>query len=447
MFSRSILKELEVWSKSDLHKPILLRGARQVGKTSIIELFGQQFDTFIQLNLERPQDIQHFQRSLSLQDIWQSILLSKNTSLHGKTLLFIDEIQHSPEAIALLRYFYEDMPELYVIAAGSLLEVVLEKYQLSFPVGRIEYKQLYPMTFQEYLNAMRETQVLEVMKKIPLPSYAHNILLQHFHRYTLLGGMPEVIANYRNNQDIVSLNPMYQNLLRSYLEDVSKYARNRTLSQVLRHCIESLPFEMGTRIKFQGFGNSNYRSREVGEALRTLERAMLIYLIYPTSSTLPPIRPNLKKSPRLQFLDTGLLNYVVGLQQYYLEFNDLHAFYKGKIAEHIVGQELLALQDNPISRPCFWARDKNQSSAEVDFIIQHQTDLIPIEVKAGTSGTLRSLHQFMNQAPHPYAIRLYAGPLQLGEAHTPQGKGFQLLNLPYFLSGQLFQYMDWMKEQ
>lgn len=155
---------------------------------------------------------------------------------------------------------------------------------------------------------------------------------------------------------------------------------NNALKHILRHCIETAPFEAGNRISFSGFGRSHYRSREIGEALKTLERAMLIHLLYPTTSTSIPLVPDFKKSPRLQFLDTGLLNFITGLQGHFFEHDNLHPFYKEKLAEHIVGQEMLANEMYIYQKPCFWVREKKQSSAEVDFLIQFNQYAIPVVV-------------------------------------------------------------------
>ena len=303
---------------------------------------------------------------------------------------------------------------------------------------------LYPLSFEEFLAASGEDQALKCYHTIPFPDFAFTRLLKLFHRYTLIGGMPEIARKYIENKDIAALAPVYQGLLVAYLDDVIKYARNTTMAQVIRHAIESAPLEAGQRIKFQGFGNSNYQSREMGEALRMLERAMLIYLLYPSTVTQPPVRPDLKKSPRLQFLDTGLINYFAGLQDYFFKMENLHSFYKGLLAEHIVGQELLALDMNTSRKPSFWIREKKQSNAEVDFIVPFKQHIIPVEVKSGKTGTLRSLHQFMIRADHPFAVRLYAGSFQKTQTSIPGGKSYTLLNLPYFLAGKLYDYIDWL---
>lgn len=445
MFFRNIINEFRIWADQEDRKPLILRGARQVGKTTAVEIFSRDFDQYIYLNLEKNEDSEIFNHGLPLEDLIQSIYLSKNIApSQGKTLIFMDEIQNSPQAIAQLRYFYESAKKLHVIAAGSLLEVMIGVPGPSFPVGRVQYMYLYPLSFEEFLAASGEDQALKCYHTIPFPDFAFTRLLKLFHRYTLIGGMPEIARKYIENKDIAALAPVYQGLLVAYLDDVSKYARNTTMAQVISHAIESAPLEAGQRIKFQGFGNSNYKSREMGQALRMLERAMLIYLLYPSTVTQPPVRPDLKKSPRLQFLDTGLINYFAGLQDYFFKMENLHSFYKGLLAEHIVGQELLAIDMKTSRKPSFWIREKKQSNAEVDFIVPFKQHIIPVEVKSGKTGTLRSLHQFMIRADHPFALRLYAGSLEKTQTSTPDGKSYTLLNLPYFLAGKLYDYIDWL---
>ncbi|MCP4378526.1 MAG: ATP-binding protein [bacterium] len=448
MFSRNILQVLELWAASGNRKPLILRGARQVGKTVAVKLFAHGFDRFVCVNLDTPGEGDIFLRGLPVEDVFQAICLRQRVKANsGRTLLFLDEIQSCPEAVEYLRYFHEKLPDVYVIAAGSLLEIALHEKHISFPVGRAEHLFMYPLSFGEFLNAIKAEEALDAIKTFPFPPYAYDTLLQLFHRYVLIGGMPEVVANYAETKDIIGLSGIYNSLLTSFEDDIGKYARNPTAATVLRHCIETAPFQAGKRIKFAGFGQSNYRSREVGEALRTLQRAMLIYLLYPSSSVEPPIMPNMKKSPRLQFLDTGLLNYYAGLQDQVLQHRDLHAFYRGLVAEHIVGQELLCIDPNTRKKHCFWTREKPQSAAEVDFLLLHGSNVIPVEVKAGKAGTLRSLHQFIDNSTCRHAVRLYGGPVDSQQTCTAAGTPFELLNMPYFLTSQIHKYVDWMMSQ
>ena len=448
MFGRSILLHLNAWKESSDRKPLILRGARQVGKTTAIELFSREYDQFISLNLEKPGEADLFSRNLPVRELFQAILLQKNLPRSpGRVLLFLDEVQNSPDALRLLRYFHEDLPGLHVIAAGSLLEIALTQKQVGMPVGRVQHLFMYPLSFREFLDATEEHQALEALKEVPLSSAVLPGIYGLFHKFALTGGMPEVVARFALARDVVALQPYYQSLLTSFLDDIPRYARNETMRRIIHHCFEAAPLEAGERIKFAGFGKSNYRSREISEAMRTLEQAMLVHLLYPTTSTEIPLVPDRKKAPKLQFLDVGLVNYAAGLQGHYFEHSDLHSFYRGKIAEMIVGQELIAAGASTPQKPVFWVREKRQAPAEVDFVVQHGKYAVPVEVKAGKAGSLRSLHQFINRCPHPYAVRMHAGPLEAHRLTTHEGKDFYLLDLPYFLAGQLKEYIAWAVEK
>ena len=232
-------------------------------------------------------------------------------------------------------------------------------------------------------------------------------------------------------------------MLIPYFDDVEKYAKNSGQIQILRYAIRTIFYEAGRRIKFQGFGASFYNSKEMGEVLRALEKAMLMQLIFPTTQTELPFLPDIKKSPRLQVLDTGMLNFFSGLQKELFGTQDLNDLYKGKITEHIVGQELLASNYSFLTSLHFWVRDKKQSEAEIDIMYPYNSAMIPVEVKSGKSGKLRSLLYFLDVSAIDFAVRFYAGKLQLEEHTTHSGKTFKLLNLPYYLSGKLKDYLDY----
>jgi len=447
MFDRAIVKELEKWAQKARRKPLVLRGARQVGKTTAVEIFSKQFEQYIYLNLEISSERKLFEKNYTIEELVQAIFFEKNKKkCKGRTLIFIDEIQNSPHAVSMLRYFYEFAKDFFVIAAGSLLESLIDR-QISFPVGRVEYLYMKPLTFSEYITAIGDNSLIEVLNQIPCPDFAHEKLLKRFYRYTLIGGMPEIASVYCQAQNVVELKPVYEGLLRSYLDDVEKYARNNTLARVMRHAIESSFYSAGTRIRFEGFGRSRYKSREMSEALKTLEKAMLIYLMYPTTETNLPIVVDHKKSPRLHLVDTGLINYFVGLQKELFGTQNLNSVYEGKIAEHIVGQELLAGSRTFIEKVQFWVREKKQSNAQVDYIIPFESYVIPVEVKTGKAGRLRSMHEFIDRAPHNYAVRVYSGKLKLDIVKTIKGKKFFLLNLPFYLTGRIKRYLRWLLEE
>lgn len=443
-YIRKIIPELSKWKVSKNRKPLVLRGARQVGKTTIVRKFAEEFTQYIELNLENEEHSLFFKNSSSLTDQLKTVFLSKNKSWNkrSETLLFIDEIQSLPKLVNQLRFFYENLPEIPIITAGSMLETLFD-HQMNFPVGRVEYLVLRPVNFYEYLGAIKETEVLELLNHRPIPSYAEPRLFNLFKNFSLIGGMPEVVKRYAEEKDLKELSKTYNSLITSYLDDVEKYARNTVQTQLLRYVIRNMFAYAGRRITFEGFGNSRYKSREMSETLRTLEKALILNLIYPCTQTKLPMIPDLKKSPKLQVLDFGLMNYFVGLQAEIMGSQMLENVYDGILIENLVGQEILSEQFESLNTLNFWARDKKGSTAEVDFIINYNSKLIPIEVKSGKIGKLKSLLMYMDETPHNMAVRIYQGGLIIEKHITTNGKEFYLLNLPYFLSFDLLGYLEW----
>ena len=443
-FKRHILQNLQEWKTDKNRKPLVLRGARQVGKTTLVEQFSKTYKYSISLNLEKPEHHRYFEEFEDVKIIIDSLFLSNNISSSEikNTLLFLDEIQESPKAIQLLRYFYEELPELHVIAAGSLLEFVMHSVR-SFPVGRIEYLYMYPLNFQEYLLAIDHKTAMVQLNHIPVQPFAHKILLDLFNRYAIIGGMPEVIKTYLQSENVSDLPKIYESIWGTYKNDVEKYASNETERKVIKHIIATAHLYLDQRIKFQNFGNSNYKSREVGEAMRNLDEAKIIQLIYPTTDVEPPIKSDLKKSPRLQFLDTGLVNHALDIQAQMLGMQDLNTAFKGAVIPHLIAQEIISLNTISSQKPNFWVREKRQSSSEVDLVISHKGKVIPIEIKSGSTGTLKSLHQFMERTNHPYAVRMFAGEFSIEKTKTIGGTPYILMNLPYYLGTKISEYVDY----
>lgn len=433
MFYREIISNLKEWAVRKNRKPLVLRGARQVGKTTAINLFSNEFDQYIYLNLEKKKERDIFERDYSFSDLLMALFFYARKERHGgKTLLFIDEIQNSPKAIALLRYFKEEAGDIHVIAAGSLLETIMDR-KISYPVGRVEFMMMHPVSFREFLNAMGEKQSLDLLDADEVPGYAHAHLSEQFKKYTTIGGMPQVVEEYSELKDLTALQPIYESLLSSYREDVEKYAPSSSQVQYIRHILNTAFEQAGGRITIENFGGSTYKYREMKEAFNTLEKTLLFRLVYPSVEVEIPATPKLKLKPRLHTLDTGLINYSTNMVGDLLTAKDITDVYRGRIAEHIVGQELLARTSSVMNKLQFWVREKKQSSAEIDYIFQHDGKLIPVEVKSGSVGKLRSLHQFMDQAPHNIAVRVYQGEYLVQKAKTIAGKEFTLLNLPFYL--------------
>lgn len=441
MFRRKILDKLEVWKQDEKHKPLILRGARQVGKTTIVNEFGKQFDNYLYFNLERSESAKLFEMDIPLDNLIQMLFASLGLPHKaGSTLIFIDEIQNSPKAIALLRYFYEQRPDLYVIAAGSLLENLVD-VKVSFPVGRVQYLALRPCSYYEFLGAIGKSSLIDIVsQKAEYTVPFHDQLMHLFNLYTIIGGMPEAVQKYAESQDIIILEDIYEALVQSYKDDSEKYVRGNKLTDVVRFILSYGWAFSGETITLGNFANSGYKSREVGEAFRLLEKAMLLELTYPVSSTMLPIIPETKRMPKLIWFDTGLVNYQAGIRKKIIGSTDMVDSWKGHIAEQITAQELLTLEDRVGQHRAFWAKPNN--GAEVDFIVAHNSQLYPIEVKSGANAHLRSLQVFMDNSEVEAAIRIWSGPYSVDKVKTPNGKVFNLINLPFYLIGNLNRILE-----
>lgn len=446
MFRRNIISKLEAWKQDKKHKPLILRGARQVGKTTVVNEFGSQFDNYLYFNLERNENAKLFEMEIPLDDLVNMLYASVGkVKKEGTTLVFIDEIQNSPKTIALLRYFYEQRPDLYVIAAGSLLENLVD-VKVSFPVGRVQYLALRPCSFSEFLGAIGKYNLLAVLsQKAEYTVAFHEQLMHLFNQYTIVGGMPEAVQQYAETQDVIGIEDVYETLVQAYKDDSEKYVRGNKLTDVVRFILSYGWAFSGETITLGNFANSGYKSREVGEAFRLLEKAMLLELVYPVSSTQLPIIPETKRMPKLIWFDTGLVNYQAGIRKEIIGSTDMVDSWRGHIAEQITAQELLALEDRVGQHRSFWAKQNN--GAEVDFIFTHNSKLYPIEVKSGTNAHLRSLQVFMDSSEVNIAIRIWSKPYSIDKVKTIHGKEFTLINLPFYLIGNLRNVLDAVVEE
>lgn len=436
IFNRNLLSALENWKKSVNRKPLVLRGARQTGKTTLINLFSKQYKQFIYLDLDNINDRKIINEESGFDKTLEAIFFLKNADINEKdSLIFFDEIQNSPAAVSFLRYFYEKTPEYSVIAAGSLLETLIDK-QISFPVGRVEYMTLRPFSFSEFLNADANRNLIDARNNIIIPEYAHNSILDKFRTYTLIGGMPEVVKNYFEYRNLTEIKKIINNLIASYKDDAEKYTKGLSRRELIRHLLDNIFYHAAERIKFNGFGNTKYRSREVSETFRILEKAMLLKLIYPSTAFNLPCLPDRKKSPRLQILDTGLVNFKCGIEKDVYNSADISDIYRGRIAEHIVGQELLSVNSDPEYNLIFWIKEK--SEAEIDFILKYENVLIPVEVKSGKTLRSKSLLRYLDESKGDIAVRINGGIFSVSDEKTEKGLRFKLYNVPYYLVSEIF---------
>ena len=441
MFKRIALKYLRCWAQKEERKPLVLRGARQVGKTTLVRLFAEEFEHYIYLNLEEKENAALFAADSSFEDLLSGVFFKANVRQDSKrVLIFIDEIQNEPKAVQALRYFYEKRPDLYVIAAGSLLESLMGRH-ISFPVGRVEYMALHPCTFVEFLDAIGEEQLACRVEQIAVPQSLHDYTLDLFKKYMIIGGLPEVVANYAEHRDMVRLGGVFNALLSGYRDDVEKYASKPKEQDTIRYILNYGWTFAAHRIQFAKFTNTSFRSADVSNAFRILEKTLLLELVYPQTSASFPILPDLRKSPKLLWLDTGLVNYVAGMQEELLFTTDSDELWNGDIAEHIVAQELLGATTSFGEKRMFWVRDARNSQAEVDFLIRYKSHLLPIEVKTGSNSKLRSLHQFMDESRESMALRLWNGPMTSDTIARADGSTFTLYNIPLYYAGQLSEFV------
>lgn len=444
MIKRQLTIFLNEWKKAASRKPLIMRGARQVGKTTLVANFGKSFDQYLYFNLERDTDRTLFDAVENLTATVQLLFLArgKTDRRDKKTLIFIDEVQEVPKVLEALRFFYEDYPHLYVIVTGSLLEFAIEKIART-PVGRVEFAELHPLNFQEYLGGLENQALLDVLNQVPLNNQLLAPIYQLFHEYAMIGGMPNITYSYLQEKNLSRILSLYASITEAYKADIEKYAANSTQRNILRHIMDTAPFEIDNRITFNNFGNSSFKTREVKEAINALEKAKILQLIYPTTNVSLPALPDFKKSPRLQYLDVGLVNFQLGLHRELLFISDLHDSSRGKLIQQVVMQEVKSLRYLPGADLHFWVREEGGTSSEVDLLYPYRNLLIPVEIKSGASGALRSLHEFMDRCPHDVAVRLYAGKISIDHLKTRLGKPYRLLNLPYFLAAWLEGYLKW----
>ena len=441
MFKRKILEKLEEWKNANRHKPLILRGARQVGKTTLVNEFGSHFENYLYFNMERNENVKLFEMDINIDDLVSMLFASLGKAKkEGKTLIFIDEIQNSPKTIALLRYFYELRPDLYVIAVGSLLENLVD-VKVSFPVGRVQYLALRPCSFYEFLGAIAKNDLLAILsQKLEYTVAFHEQLMHQFNQYAIIGGMPEAIQQYAETKDVVAIEDVYETLVQAYKDDAEKYVVGNKLTDTVRFILSYGWAFAGETITLGNFANSGYKSREVGDAFRLLEKAMLLELVYPVSSTQMPVIPETRRMPKLIWFDTGLVNYQAGIRSEIIGSTDMVDAWRGHIAEQITAQELLALEDRVGQHRAFWAKPNN--GAEVDFVVSHDSRLYPIEVKSGTNSHLRSLQVFMDSSNVDVAIRIWSKPYSVDEIKTVNGKTFKLVNLPFYLIGRIHDVLN-----
>ena len=408
---RFIDSQLQDWAQQKGFKPLLLRGARQVGKTYAVRELGKKFDVFIEINLEvNPKAREIFTTDLYPQRIIQEIsYLTKQEIVPGKTLLFFDEVQAEPKAIQALRYFYEMMPELHVVAAGSLLDFAIES--VGIPVGRVEFLYMYPLSFLEFIYALEESILLKAIIEHPLEqpisTIAHDRLLRLIKEYMAIGGMPEAVYTWAQEKNALKCFKIQQTLINSYRQDFNKYAKTAQI-KYLDILLDNIPLQLGKKFKYSAIPGE-FRKRELAPCIDLLATAGVIHKVYDTAAQGVPLGAQIDPdSFKVIFLDVALAQAILGLDiTEWLLSTEQPWVNKGEIVEAFVGQELLAYS-RPLQKQqlYYWTRNERTAQAEVDYVTTIKQDIIPIEVKSGLGSTLKSMHIFLENHPHsPFGIR------------------------------------------
>jgi len=442
--NRTAFTHLLEWKQRQKRKPLVLRGARQVGKSYLVEAFAQrEFATSLTVNADRDRA---FLKGIVQEPPARMVQLLEleygQRIIPGTTLLFIDEIQAVPEFLARLRYFYEELPDLHVIAAGSLLDFVLEDHSFSMPVGRIEYLHLGPMTFCEFLDATGNERWSAFLSAFgyqeSMPDTAHQTLLRLFRTFLALGGMPEVIETYARTLSLLEADRVKESILGTLRDDFAKYGQRVNHDRLLK-MFSRLPSMVGQRFKFANVSRED-SARELGRSLHLLELARLVYRVRQSSCSGLPVGAGAKEEAfKVLFLDCGLLLYACGLRAADVEREpDLMLVNAGAVVEQVVGQHLLYARPSWEEPELFyWAREKPTSAAEVDYVIVRGGRIVPVEVKAGKTGRLRSLWQFVAEKEARLALRFNTDKPSLLETtdtmHENVRISYRLLSLPLYL--------------
>jgi len=430
MLYRKLEIELDKWKNNPYRKTLILRGARQVGKTSLVRKWGEaNYDEFVEINLEKKSNLNVFDKVQSVPDFIKSAnIITGKKIFPGKSLIFIDEIQESKNIMELLRFFTEERPDLHLIAAGSLLEAKMTG-KWNVPVGRVEYMYLFPMTFFEYLRSVQKGNFLEQLENAEIGKeiIGTNFIEGHFKDYILIGGMPAVVNKYAETGNFSEIKNTLSDMITSYDDDIGKYAAGSKRKYV-EAIFKIAPNYAGQLFNYENFGDLGYKSREVSEAIRRLEQVRLLNQVKAINSLSTPLGYKHKRAKKMIWLDNGLANQANDAFQSISE-----GIYQGRIMEQIVGQTLIAGGVRRKFELAYWSRNKDEGSAEVDFCWQYNDKIVGLEVKSGNSKNLKSLFSMMDiGGDKVIPVRVSWDKLGL-EKYVFSGKKYRILSLPFYL--------------
>jgi predicted AAA+ superfamily ATPase len=438
----------ENWLTSLNRKPLIMRGARQVGKTWLIrQLAALSGKILIEVNFEKNPQISSLFSSNDPHKILNSLSVFLNQKIEiSQSLLFLDEIQATPEMLAKLRWFYEECPQLPVVAAGSLLEFILGEHTFSMPVGRVSYLHLEPLSFEEFLLArgqgMLYNYLLNFHSHEEIPEAIHTQFLSLFKEYILVGGMPAVVSSWLEEPSVLMVHQLQNDLLATYRDDFAKYGR-RIASDKLDEIMMSVPKRVGQKYVYSKV-NPSLNGQIVKQILFLFNKARICHRVSGCSANGVPLASEIKeKYFKEVFLDTGLCSAALGLNYLQIQsIGELSIINKGAIAEQVVGQMLRTISPFYVEPALYyWHRDAEGASAEIDYVIQHGNQVIPIEVKAGSTGSLKSLHLFMESKEKEIAIRINSDIPSKTKINVRGTAGqpvvYTLLSIPFYLTGQI----------
>ena len=452
---RTALAYMKNWLTHPDRKPLVIRGARQVGKTWLVhELARVEGKKLIEINLETRPSLSSLFDSEEVGRIMLNIESAFKESFDPHhSILFIDEIQAAPHIFAKLRIFAEELAQLPVIAAGSLLEFVLEDHVFSMPVGRIEYLYLEPFSFEEFLHARGASKLVEYIQqfqfKDTVPLYIHNELMSFVKEYIIIGGLPAAVKSWHDHQSLQQVSKVHHSLLATYREDFPKYSRKIAPIR-LDEVLMAVPRLLGHKFMYSKVNpDPEVSGTVIKQALNLLCSAKLCSMVRGSHANGIPLESELQENYRKVLLvDVGLCSTALGLSlDYVRSLEELDLFNKGGIAEQLVGQLLRTLTPFYIEPALYyWHREEAGSSAEIDYVMQHGHTVIPVEVKAGTTGTLKSLHFFMELKKRDLAVRInsnvpFRSDLRVKGLQTDAVR-YRLLSIPFYLLSEVNRLLD-----
>lgn len=452
---RKYIPFLTNWFKSSHRLPLVIRGARQVGKTWLVRHFAKlQGLTLIELNFEANNELVSLFKSNDPSRIIQNIetFLNIRKINPAQSLLFLDEIQVAPALYAKLRWFAENMPELPVIAAGSLLEFIFNKQNepMSMPVGRVAYMYIEPLSFEEFLQGINKPMLADFLQRFTwndeLPEVIHNELTYYFKEYLIVGGMPAAVSVWSSTRSLQEVSNIQQNIISSFIGDFHKYA-GRLNPDIIEKTMKHIPFNLGKKFVYSKVTQET-QGPTLKKALELLIKARICYQVISTDANGIPLEAEKnEKFIKVVFLDVGLCMAGLKLSLHDVqEVAEINLINSGGIAEQIVAQLLRTIEPPFIDPQLFyWLRPT--ADAEIDYVIQHRSLVVPIEVKAGKAGSLKSLHYFMSIKKRSLAIRIYSGkPIESDKIQMKDLKDqpvlYTLRSIPFYLIGQLHRLCD-----